>query len=414
MGDLVRFGGRRSFTVMALVLVAGWSAAARAQAAAHAKGDISGDWQGLAGGEREVLRISKLDDGGWQTLVYQIDQSGMPQVVPLTMLQGDALKFDFGFQGPSRTRFDGRVSADGNTISGTWKEGDRAAVKVEFVRATKETAWTIPAPPKGPKMLAADADPSFAVATIKPTDLHAGQAQIETAPGMRVMARMLNTPGNRMMFRADGRRFSEEGATLAQMITFAYDLHAKQVEGGPEWVTKEQYDISAEEDGDGLPTTDQWRLMMRKLLAERFGLTVRHEKKELPVYVLSVEKPGMLKAAQQGEIGMMIQKMMPGKITVTAIDMTMADFATRTIGGILKDRPMVDSTGLAGRYDISLTYARDSDLRDGEGGGAAKANDPSAPDFVSALKEQLGLKVEAVKAPVDVVVIEQVTRPTEN
>jgi uncharacterized protein (TIGR03435 family) len=365
----------------------------------HAKGDISGDWQGMAGGEREEVRITKLDDGGWQTIVYQIDQDGMPRVVPLTMLQGDTLRFDFGFQGESRVHFEGRVNADGKSIAGTWKEGDRPAAQVVFVRATKETAWAIPAVTKHPKMMAADADPSFAVATIKPTDVGAALPR-RYGPGMN--------------FRSTGRTFSEQGSTLAEIVAWAYDVHAKQVEGGPEWVARDKYDISAEQDGEGLPTTVQWRAMMRKLLAERFGLVVRHESKEMPVYVLSVATPGMVKAAQQGEIGVMIEKRMPGKITITAVDMQMVDFATRTIGGILKDRPMVDRTGLTGWYDISLTYAPDAGSPEAQFGGPAKSDDVPAPDVISALKEQLGLKLEATKAAVDVVVMEKVMRPTEN
>lgn len=107
----------------------------------------------------------------------------------------------------------------------------------------------------------------------------------------------------------------------------------------------------------------------------------------------------------------MIRKNMPGKTTITAIDMSMADFATRTIGGILQDRQLEDKTGLTGMYDISLTYAPETDA---QSVGATRADDVPAPDVISALKEELGLRLEATKAMVDVVAIEKVERPTEN
>ena len=118
--------------------------------------------------------------------------------------------------------------------------------------------------------MAADANPVFEVATIKPSDPEA-QGKI---------------------FQVRGRHFATVNTTLSDLITFAYGIHPRQITGGPSWLESEKYDLSAEPDGEGQPNGRQWKIMIQKLLADRFKLTFHRDKKELSVYAIVVGKNG--------------------------------------------------------------------------------------------------------------------------
>jgi hypothetical protein len=162
--------------------------------------DITGDWQGTlhAGKDlRIVVKITK-DDGKLKAVGYSIDQGSQPMGTTGVTLDGKNFKFSVPGVGGS---YQGTLSADGNTIDGTWTQGQ--PLGLVLVRATKETAWDIPAPPVPLKPMAADANPSFEVATIKPSDP--------------------NVPGD--WFRVNGRNFSTHNISLAGLIKFAYGVH---------------------------------------------------------------------------------------------------------------------------------------------------------------------------------------------
>ena len=131
--------------------------------------DMTGNWQGTletpSAKLRIVLKVSKGENGGWSAVNYSIDQGGRAMNTSSVTLQGGMFHFLVpGINGS----YEGKLSADGSLVVGTWTQG-ADPLPLTFVRATKETAWEIPAPPPPPKMMAADADPSFEVATIKPT-----------------------------------------------------------------------------------------------------------------------------------------------------------------------------------------------------------------------------------------------------
>ncbi len=369
----------------------------------HAPEDIAGDWQGTRHWDdktnREVLRISKTADGRWKTLLYDIDQNGQPMTASSTTLQGSTFKCEIPVS--DHTVYEGKLSTDGNTIKGFWKQAGETPWQMDLVRATKETAWEIPPLPPSPasrKPMAADANPSFAVATIKPSNPNA------RGKGLRT----------------EGDRFTESNDSLADLIAWSYGVHAKQVVGGPEWLDKDKYDIAAvvDVDKEGTPSKEQWKTMVQKLLADRFELAFHHDKKELPVYVLSAGKGGPKNLPKSGgadDTRQSIDRVEPGRVTLTLTNTTITGFALSELQGhFLEDRPVLDQTGLTGRFDFKLIFAPDPSSGEAQFGGPPKPDVYPAPDLFIAIQTQLGLKLDAVKAPADVMVIDHIERPTEN
>ncbi len=352
--------------------------------------NIAATWQGTLRTDRElrfVVKITKADDGTLRATFYNID--GEPGGIPVisTTLNGSLLKLDLPFG-----TYEGTVGADGNSIAGTWRHGSNP-VPLNFARATPETEWTIPQPPRRMPPMAADANPVFEVATIK-----------------------LSRPdehGPRFWF--EQRRFSVIHTSVSNLVKFAYGLQQRQLASVPDWVTSENYDISAEPDGEGEPSFKQWQSMVKKLMADRFQLKFHYEKRELAVYTLTVGKTGpkMAKSQSDPSASMGLGFGPPGSFGAT--NATMADFAG-AMGQAVLDRPVVDQTGLTGRFDFRLTWTPD-ELRAGAVGGDRPPTTESAdtpPDLFTAIREELGLKLESTKAPVDVLVIDHVERPSAN
>ena len=356
----------------------------------HAKGDISGSWQGTLQAQRAlrlVLQIVKADKG-YTAKFYSIDQGGGATTVSSVESDGSTVKIAVDMIGGS---FEGTLSADGNTMTGTWAQGK--PLPLVLVRATKETAWEIPAPPPPRKRMAADADPTFDVATIKPSDPE--------------------TQGKG--FNSNGRNFRTRGTTLVDLIKFAYDLHEKQITGGPDWIDRDKFDIEATADQDGDPSYEQTKSMVRKLIVSRFKLTTHQGKKELSVYVLTVDKggPKNLTKSESQTNGFSIPLMpTPGGMMLAVRNGTMTNFAIFALQGAVLDRPVLDQTGLPERYDFSVKWSPD----DSQFGGRMKLpqSENPLPGLFAAVKEQLGLKLEATKAPADVMVIDTVEKPSAN
>ena len=354
--------------------------------------NITGTWQGTlhAGRDlRTVIKISTTDKDTLKVVLYSIDQGGQGLPSGSTTLQGSAVRISFPGIGGT---YEGKLSADGNSIAGTWTQGPRP-LPLDLTRTTPETAWTIPEPPAPPKPMASDANPSFEVATIKPSNP--------------------DRPGRAFMVR--GRQFSTLNTTLSNLITFAYGLHARQITGGPGWVGDEKYDLLAKPDGEGQPNADQWKAMVQKLLADRFKLSFHREKKELPVYAIVVGKNGPKLTKSEGNPNGLPSLLFRGLGVLPARNATMADFAGVMQGAVL-DRPVVDQTGLQGRFDFMLQWTPD-EFQFGPLG--VKVPPPSnnadaPPDLYTAIQQQLGLKIESTKAPVDVMVIDHVEKPSEN
>lgn len=355
--------------------------------------DITGTWQGTLKTPnatlRIVVKISTATDGSLKGTFYSIDQGGQGMPATSVTLEGSAVKISMTAIAGT---YDGKLSADGNAIVGTWSQG-ASPLPLDLVRATEETAWTIPAPPPPVKPMAADANPSFEVATIKPSNP--------------------DRPGKAFLVR--GRQFSTLNTTTSEMIAFAYGVQARQIVGGPDWLDKDKYDLLAVPDGEGQPNSDQWKMMLRKLLADRFQLVFHHDKKELSVYAIVVAKNGPKLAKSQADPHGLPSLFFRGLGTLPAANATIGDLAGVLQGAVL-DRPVVDQTGLTGKYDFTLTWTPDQFQFRGMGATPpAPSDNPSAPpDLFTAMQDELGLKLESTKASVDVMVLDKVERPSAN
>jgi uncharacterized protein (TIGR03435 family) len=366
----------------------------RAQAAAPpAPGDLSGNWQGtLKVGKdlRLIFNIYKGDKDGWSAKMYSIDQTPQPIPVSSVTRQSSTVKIAVDMIGGS---FEGKLDASGKSISGTWTQGGQP-FPLTLLLATPETAWDIPTPPAAEKPMAADADPSFDVATIKPNP-SGGSSLQGIAP--------------------KGRHLMVVNGSLDDLITFAYSMHVKQIVNGTEWMDSDRYDIDAVPDQPGMPNLEQMRNMVRKLLADRFALKFHHDKRDLSAYVLTVWKTGQKLTPTQvkGINPGFFYTQGTGGLTLHLANGTMNDF-TDFLQMIVLDKPVVNRTDITGRFDNNVTFTPDDSQFNGHP-PKVKASDVSeAPNLFDAIQQQLGLKLTAQKTAVDVIVIDHVEKPSPN
>jgi len=361
--------------------------------------DLAGQWQGTAQvpaqpqGMRVVFLVSKADGGAWKTIFNYIDLIAQGQGIPRTAnltLQGSAVEIKVPGNGGD---YQGQLSADGKTITGTWTQGG-PVMTLNLSRTTAETAWEVPKPPPPPKPMAANANPSFEVATIKPSKPDA------TGKG----------------FGINGRRLSTFNTSLTDLIVFAFDVQKNQILNGPDWIDKDKYDITGVPDAEGSPSNQQWKSMVQKLLADRFQLTFHHDTKELSVYILSVAKggPKNLSKSDSTTDGFSVPiRPVPGGLTMPIRNALMTDFTGFALQGAVLDRPVLDRTGITGRYDFTLTWAPLGTEFGGNLPPPAPVDNPP-PGLFTAIQEQLGLTLVATKAPADVMVIDKAEKPSAN
>jgi uncharacterized protein (TIGR03435 family) len=244
--------------------------------------------------------------------------------------------------------------------------------------------------------MAADANPGFEVATIKPA-----------RPEGRFS--LLVNPHHGLLTTTQ--------TSVSDLIKCASDLHPRQITKGPAWLESEKFDITAKPDTPGLPNGAQLKMMVQKLLTERFQLTFHREKRELSVYAITVSKTGAKLTKSESPLN--LPGFAGGPRNFLVRNATMEEFAHVLQGNIL-EQPVVDQTGLgATRYDFTLKWTPDA-TQSGFGGGPAPAPPPLAdgadapPDIFAAFQQQLGLKLESTKAPVDVLVINRLEKPSDN
>jgi uncharacterized protein (TIGR03435 family) len=273
-------------------------------------------------------------------------------------------------------------------MTGTIKGGFPYPVPWNLKRVSEQEAWELPKPPAPPKPMDPKADPVFEVATIK-----------ATPDGVKGRA-----------IRIQGTDFSTQNATVVDLVAIAFNIHPHQIINPPAWATAAKYSIVGRPAGEGVPSQDQWRVMVRKLLAERFKLTFHNEQRELPVYTLSVAKGGLKISKTQNE-SLPPATIYRGAGSLSINNQSIRDFALLLQGNVL-DKPVVDQTGLTDRYDFALVWTSDSI------NGAPPPVDPNAiappPDLMGALQQQLGLKLDAVKQRIEVFVFDKVETPSEN
>ncbi|MEK6397453.1 MAG: TIGR03435 family protein [Terriglobus sp.] len=360
--------------------------------AAVSKADIADTWQGTlhAGKDfRTVVKIAKAADGKLTSQFYSIDQNGRFPVASTMFLDGEVtLKVD-AIGGV----YNGKLSPDGNTITGTWTQGDHPLPLI-LVRATKETAWAIPEPPKPVPPMDPKAEPVWEVATIKPAPPD------EKGKG----------------FGGPPRHFKTFNTTLNDLIFYAYGLNSKQLEGTDGWRETDKFDITTgEPSAPGAPSPDQMKSMMQKLLAERFGLKFHMVKKEMSAYVITVAKGGPKLTASTTDAHAGSGFGFPGKLgNLVYRNITMDGFASWMQGGVF-DRPCVNHTGIEGRFDGTLKWTPDETQF--QIFGMKITPDESAdapPPITTAMEQQMGLKLTAEKTAVDVMMIDHAGKPSDN
>jgi len=252
--------------------------------------------------------------------------------------------------------------------------------------------------------------PAFEVASVKPNTSGDGRVLMSPQPGGRL--NLVNVP-------------------LRLMIRYAYRVQDFQVVGGPDWLSTARFDVVAKAEG-GNPSQEELQLMLRSLLADRFKLVVRPDKREMPTYSLVPARADGKTAAQLrksdancGPATAPSAPPAPGQLpscgsmlgfgnlkargsTMAALASTLSTFAGRIV---------VDRTGIAGGYDVDLNWTPDQIPRP-VGDQPVQVNgvtiDPNGPSLFTALQEQLGLKLESARGPVDVLVVERAEKPAED
>lgn len=364
----------------------------RAQVAA-AKG-VEDTWQGTLHlpqrNLRTVLKVSRGTDGALAGTMYSIDQGGQPIRASSISFQDGTLKF--AVQMLDLT-FEGKLSADGKSISATVVQGGQSNPLV-LERATPETAWAIPEAPKPIPPMPADAKPVFEVLTIKPSP----------------------PEQQGKLFTVRGGSFLTINTTLIDLIKFAYGVQDKQVTNLPDWASSQKYDLNGKPDVPGTPNPEQLRNMVRQALADRFQLKFREDKKEMPAYVLFVAKGGEKMEKAAPDSGALPGLFFRGLGVLTVRNATMEDFCHLMQEAVL-DRPVVDETELQGRYNFLLKWTPDESQFGGMGVKVPPPSDAAdaPPPLYTAITEQIGLRLESMsKAPVRVLVVDHIDHPSEN
>ena len=266
-----------------------------------------------------------------------------------------------------------------------------------------------------------------------------GQTQSPiTRPEFEVASVKPNASGNNdlsMRPPVDGR-FTATNVTLKMLIALAYKVRQLEISGGPTWITSDRYDINAKA-ADVNVSGDQSRFMLQRMLEERFKLEVHRETKELPVYALLPAKNGLkILDAKEGSCIATASNppraSTPGQpfipvcgsfiVMPTGLEgkkISMAQLAN-TLSGIVGP-PVIDKTGYAGGgFDFHLEFAREvtaslPNLASASGdNGLGTAGDSAGPSIFTALQEQLGLKLEASKRPVEILVIDRAEKASAN
>ena len=209
------------------------------------------------------------------------------------------------------------------------------------------------------------------------------------------------SPPDRKFFQMrvpQGTEMSETGISLWNLIQLAFDVEQNQM-SAPDWTKSQNFDIEAKTEGGVSLTREQMMPLVQQLLAERFKLTYHRETKDIPGYALVVAKSGpKLHAAKDGAPK-------GGNILRDGIQVPSATMKilAAMLSYPLGQQPVVDKTGIAGDYEIKLSYAPQD------------ATDSTLPSIFTAMQEQMGLKLEAQKVPVDMIVIDHMEKvPTEN
>jgi uncharacterized protein (TIGR03435 family) len=346
---------------------------------------IAGTWQGTLSAKDSQRIVFKLVEAGNNgslrgSLIFIDRGSDGPPFLSVIFSPPDltAVVADISYRG--------KLSADGKSIAGTWTQGNQT-YPLMLVLATPETLWKYSGPAHVLPMTV-NADPVFEVTTVKPSRGN------EPSVGFKV------------------GRFNADNATVADLIKFAYKVRDRQVDGGPTWMNEDRFDIAAETDTPGQPSRDQQRSMVRKMLADRFGLQVQVVQREFPVYALTVvEKPPKVTADvsttvyDHGFVNVTDRK--DGQTAVQFTHYTMPEFADALMN-FINDRQIVDETGLTGRFNLALLIPTDTAY------GRQGPQDMDRATAYFGAVQPLGLRLVKKEAALDVIAIKHLEKPSPN
>jgi uncharacterized protein (TIGR03435 family) len=255
------------------------------------------------------------------------------------------------------------------------------------VAIAQDSAKPISLPP-----MPASADPAFEVATIKPSDTAAAHG---------------------MFLRTEGRHSIAYNFSVKDLICFVYGVHETQIVDGPKALLETRFDIDGVSDIDGRPNIEQRKIMYRKLLESRFNLSFHRDKRQLPAYEIVQAKDGakLTKTDRQPGDGTVFSY--DREVVLKVRNASMSDFAHGMQEAIL-DKPVVDETGLRDRYDFDLKWSPDEGQLSTDAGAESRHDPNGPPGLYTAIQEQLGLKIESKRAPVEVLVIDHLAEPSPN
>jgi bla regulator protein BlaR1 len=239
----------------------------------------------------------------------------------------------------------------------------------------------------------AQAQPTFDVVSVKPQPWTGQQGSV----GVFVRGNTL-----------DGQHVS-----LNDLVMFAYHLRGIQLSGGPSWAERgmlnssELYQVTAKVSADPPPPIEVFRQMLQPVLDDRFKLQVHHVQKDFPTYNLVLAKSGskLKPSPPESKYSMNVFSRGNFGIRLVATQVTVAQLVEYQLGGYTS-RPIFDKTGLTTPYDFTLEFNSEK--------APAGEENPDLPSLVTAVQDQLGLKLEPSTAPFDTVVIDHAERPTEN
>jgi len=224
----------------------------------------------------------------------------------------------------------------------------------------------------------APAGPQFAAATVKPS----------------------NTVDNSSSYNTNNGRVTVRNMTLKQLIGAAYSVKDFQISGGPGWMEADRFSIDAV--AEAKSTQKELAGMMQSLLGARFQLAIRRESRPFSGYAMVVAKGGMKIQPVEGEGSSMNTN--NGKLRTKHASMDrLADWVARQVG-----RPVVNETGVEGGFDFTLEWVPERGPR------TDSSEAPSGPSLFTALTEQVGVRLESKKVPIEVLVIERAEKPAEN
>jgi uncharacterized protein (TIGR03435 family) len=330
--------------------------------------DITGTWQGTLKAATEmrfVVKISKTQDGGFKGVVYNIDRGGFGVQSSSISLQGSALEMSVPGMGGA---YSGTLNSEGTLITGTWTQGQ--PFSLDLSRPTGDTPWT-----------------KFDVASIRPNN--SGARPLPSQPCL------------------PGGRWTVTNVTLVQLIVSIYSSSVRriQMQGGPDWIDSERFDIVATPDtSKGEVKPGQCNLMIQTLLEDRFKLRFHTETKEMSAYVLVVGKnPPKLQQPKEGEQTTVV----PGPLGQMNFQRMSMQGLVNTVSNIVQI-PVMDATGITGLFDFTLDPAQFATT------GSVQTRLDYGDYVVTAVQEELGFKLEKRKMPLEITVIDNAERPTDN